>query len=153
MNHDKARQIQDGPNAGKWHFTTANDGHIYPTGYCGAYLPCSNCGGVSAGWPEGSKYDCATCYNTGAVVVPVGARCKGHDTPEGAYAHQKAYQLDHRLWLDRKLSGEQRPCRVCGEWTQGVAQVGAWWTAVLCDEHRTREHVEALFDVGESWHS
>ena len=34
MNYAGARQLQDGPNKGKWHYTTMNDGACWPTGYC-----------------------------------------------------------------------------------------------------------------------
>ena len=75
--------------------------------------------------------------------------CPGHLTEAEAQEHYKAYLLDTNLHLDQRLHDEQRKCKVCGAWTQGQATIPTWYfTAVLCDEHRTREHVVALLTVG-----
>ena len=83
--------------------------------------------------------------------------CPGHDSPEGAYAHQKEYLLDCRL---RFNDGPEKPdtlhrCAVegCEEMTAGTAYVGAMQFWHLCAEHRTREVVAGLVLVGESWSS
>lgn len=34
MNYYDARQLESGPNAGKWHYTCRNDGRIWPVGNC-----------------------------------------------------------------------------------------------------------------------
>lgn len=92
-----------------------------------------------------------TCRNDDRIW-PVGycaQECAGHATPEEACDHYKAYQLDHELRLDNKLADQQRPCEVCGAWTQGCAQIGGYTTYVLCDEHRTREAVAERYTVRE----
>lgn len=80
--------------------------------------------------------------------------CPGHPTPEEAREHYKQYLLDHRLRLDGKNGDTQHKCKVCGEWTQGVAFLDETPFA-LCDEHRTREKVSELYgdvgDVASSW--
>jgi hypothetical protein len=80
--------------------------------------------------------------------------CPGHDTAEEACAHYRAYLLEQRARFDGALHGEQRPCAVCGAWTQGVVSIDGWHTYVLCDDHRTPEHLEKIYPpVGESWGS
>lgn len=39
MNYDEPRKINTGENAGKWHFTSMNDGQIWPIGYCADGCP------------------------------------------------------------------------------------------------------------------
>lgn len=107
--------------------------------------------------PDAGKWR-YTCSNrrTGTYAVGYCAEgCPGHDDKEGAYAHQTAYLLDRKMRLDATMADQQRRCEWegCGEWTQGVAEVEhRTWT--LCDEHRTRENVAALFgSVGDSFGS
>ncbi len=142
MNYDDARQIDpkaDKPDAGKWRYTTRNDDRIWAIGYCA----------------EG---------------------CPGHDTAEGAYEHQTAYLLDHELHLDGRYSDAQHRCEAdvptgginisgmltapptgtekCGKWTEFFGSVGWAPSWSLCDVHRTREVVAALFGtVGQVIHS
>jgi len=98
-----------------------------------------------------------TCRNDGRIW-PVGycAEHRGtHDTAEEAQECYKRYMLDTRLRFDVRLKGHKRQCEAegCEEWTQGLASLGGLDAFVLCDEHRDREHVEALYSVGESWSS
>lgn len=81
--------------------------------------------------------------------------CDGHPTEEAARRHYTEYLLDNRLQLDLQLTGQQRRCEVCGEWTQGLARVDHSSSWPLCDQHRTREAVAVLFgtvgDMISSW--
>jgi len=98
-----------------------------------------------------------TCTNGGAVYR-VGYCAKeggcGHATEEDACACFKRYLLDTSLRLDREMDGQQLRCQSegCGAFTSGFADVDMR-TFVLCDEHRTREVVERLLVVRESWSS
>lgn len=80
----------------------------------------------------------------------------GHDTAEEARECYKSYMLDKHLHLDRKISDDiLMKCKVkgCEEFTSGFASVGGYSMFILCDKHRTREEVERLYSVGESWES
>lgn len=146
MNHDKARQVDptsDREDAGKWRYTSANNGKARVTGGCVVFGPCEVC-------KDDHETFCDTCWNSRLAVV---GTCPGHDTAEEANAHHKTYMLDNRLELDRKMSNQMLKCQICKEYTEGMAYVGEWEMYILCDEHRTREVVEGLYQVGESWHS
>lgn len=81
--------------------------------------------------------------------------CPGHDTKDGAYEHQTQYNLDHARY-DGTLVGQRRKCEAegCEEWTDRFAEVGYLQTYVLCDEHRNREVVVALYgSCGDSFGS
>lgn len=148
MNHYKARQVDPAsgrPDAGKWRYTCENDGRIWTSGACSRFQTCTACDGHSAI----STDPCSTCNGRGFTDV---GECPGHDTPDEAYIHQTDWLLS-RTRFDQSLANEQRRCQVCGEWTQGLASVDHY-SFVLCDGHRTREHVAALFGgAGESWGS
>lgn len=82
-------------------------------------------------------------------IWPVGycTDCPGHDTREEAYEHQTAYLLDH-IFFDGELVDTKHPCAVdgCQEWTDRFAEVdrpGRMF--MLCDQHRNRDTVAALF--------
>lgn len=86
--------------------------------------------------------------------------CPGHDTKEGAYEHQTQYMIDHASF-DGQWAETQYRCQAdvppdnekCGQWTDRFASVGNR-TYNLCDVHRTRETVMALYDsVGDSFGS
>jgi hypothetical protein len=49
------------------------------------------------------------------------------------------------------MSSTQRECEVCGAWTQTVAEVGPGLMEihVLCDQHRNRETLATLVQVGD----
>lgn len=150
MNYDQPRQIESGPNGGKWHYTSRNDGRIYPIGYCSRYADCPACGGYSFT----SVNPCATCDSTGVVELAPADRCPGHDTADEARAHYRAYLFDKRLRLDGEMSDQQKKCVVCDAWTTGYATLDHTWLEVLCDKHRTRAVMENLIpEIGDSIHS
>jgi hypothetical protein len=39
MNYDEPRQISSGDNAGKWRYTSMNDGQVWAIGYCANGCP------------------------------------------------------------------------------------------------------------------
>ncbi len=148
MNYSQPRQIDpasDRPDAGKWRYTTMNDGRVWEEGYCSPWVTCPDCEGQSVL----GGHECLRCDCKGVILAD--DPCPGHDTKAGAYEHQTQYVLDKKLRLDGRLVDEQRPCLICREWTQGVAHV-EHQSFVLCDVHRTREQVADLFGlVGDSF--
>lgn len=96
-----------------------------------------------------------TCTNDGRTR-PTGycaQSCPGHATADEARAHYKDYMLDHARY-DAKLSGMQKPCEVCKEWTQFCAKIAFEMELhPLCDRHRNREELSKLVKVGEAWSS
>lgn len=120
MNYYQARQQKDNL---RWYFTCKNDGKMWPVGYCAG--PCDDD-------PEhASKY-----------------HEDGHPSPEAAAECYKLYLLDHDLHFnDGEGSKLMRVCEHpdCDEFTAGTATVRhhRWF---LCDEHRTREVVDTLFE-------
>jgi hypothetical protein len=74
----------------------------------------------------------------------------GHATREEAYAHMREVLLG-KLCLDAKL-GDWSGCRVCDTPTKGAAEIPpCHFLEPLCDEHRTRETVESLWDGPGDW--
>lgn len=96
-----------------------------------------------------------TCTNDGRTY-PVGycsGNCEGHPTADEAREHYKKYLLDQAKY-DAKLSDMQRPCEVCGEWTQLCAEIAFEMELhPLCDAHRNREELSKLVVVGDAWSS
>lgn len=132
MNHFRAAEIADknGQPTGLYRYVSSNSrGGTHAIGYC-----CSD--------PENN-----------------GEHCPGHPTPEEACAHKKAYDLDKTLRFSGSDNDEtarsQYRCEApdCQTFTAGSAWVGPYWHASLCDEHRNRETVEQIYDVGEAWSS
>jgi hypothetical protein len=86
-------------------------------------------------------------------VYPVGNcanDCPGHITKDGAYEHQRQYELDHARFDAGTWSGAMYECQAegCGAYSNRFARVGGR-ELTLCDEHRNRETVEKFFTVGD----
>lgn len=79
----------------------------------------------------------------------------GHETEEEARECYKQYTLDFNLRFkeDSENASQQHRCRVCNSWTSGYVQIGGYELIILCAEHRNRETVATLFEVGEIWES
>lgn len=153
MNHDSARQRKSDQ---RWDYTTSNDGRGHAIGYC-------------AGWREPVRDDYVRIFGESradaciaefeAVHRPHQAKyhADGHATAEEACECYKRYRLDCELTFleDNPKASSQHRCKAagCDVFTSGRAKVGAYNVWPLCAEHRTREVVALLFDVGESWHS
>ena len=146
MNYYDARQIQGGPNAGKWHYTCRNDDLIYPVGHCGLYIDCPTC--------EDRMHnpDCELCKGHGCINNP--SPCPGHDTSEGACEHYREYLLDNARF-DQLNESSQHKCEICGDWTQKLASVPS--DSIyhdLCDKHCNREGLATVMPaVGYSFGS
>lgn len=100
----------------------------------------------NANRPDAGKWR-YTCMNDGQIW-PVGycaQDCPGHDTPEEARAHQTEYLMNERVDLDGRWRDAQHKCEQCDAWTDRYANVDNGATFNLCDTHRTRETVAALY--------
>lgn len=134
----------------RWDYTRRNDGVIQAIGYC-------------RGWSEETSEALIKEYGEDRGEMFYRAQEErranqscyhddGHETKEKAQECYKLYLLDNRLQLDGTMSGQKRQCEFdgCDVWTQKFAEVSASRMFVLCDEHRTREVVSGLFEVGDS---
>lgn len=123
---------KDGKPSGLWHYT-CNGGAV---GYCSIYRECPECEGRSLM----ADIQCERCQNKGYIVADP---CPGHPSAEEAEAHFHEYQIDHASF-DHTHRDQQRPCKICGTWTQRYAQLGGEmpYTFELCDEHHTREFLK-----------
>lgn len=77
--------------------------------------------------------------------------CPGHDTPEEAREHYRQYTLDTAFEIEVSWPGNA--CRVCGALTTKGCSVDHS-LYLLCDEHRTREHLDSVVhatDAISSW--
>lgn len=68
----------------------------------------------------------------------------GHSTAEEAYACYRLYLLDTAR-LDGSDASTRHRCRICGEWTDRYAVVGALGWYPLCPPHLNQEMLETLF--------
>lgn len=126
MRYHTAQRIIKGRNEGKWVYTSAGDK--------GGYIEC--CDG---GWEDAGV---------------------GHATEVEARQHMRQRRLE-KLRLDVQ-TGDWSGCRApmpggsrCDVPTKGAAEIPpCHFLEPLCDEHRTRETVEAMYgDVGDSFGS
>jgi len=79
-----------------------------------------------------------------------------HPTENEARDCYTAYLITERLMLDGQWRDTYHTCQTegCERITDRFAQVDGWTTFNLCDDHRNREGVAALFgQVGDSVHS
>lgn len=149
--------VQD--SNGRWFY--ANEGRHRETGQYG-WTPsgactqkptkqCPKCEGRR--FTENQACDCFY----GLVDDPDAVPCPGHATEAEAYEHQKQHMLAKSLhfWPDVEKPKQLYLCEAedCETYTSGEAQVGSWFRRHLCAAHRTRETVEPMFHVGESWES
>lgn len=142
LNYEQARQIETGPNAGKWHYTNRNNDWVYPIGYCSSMVPCTNCDGVPAIVHTRTTL-CATCGGNGVVESPT--PCPGHDTAEEAERHYYEYMADHLFEEGLKARSDlvdgRYKCEVCDAPTLRTLRVEGQiaGNVPLCDEHCNRK--------------
>lgn len=93
----------------------------------------------------------------GAIGYCMDHRDAPHATEEEARRCYRDYELNERLSLDVTL-GDYNPCEApsgCETLTNRAASIGGWTLYRLCDGHRTKEVVAALYGplAGNSVHS
>jgi hypothetical protein len=89
-------------------------------------------------------------------VYPVGycaEGCPGHDTPEGALAHQTEWERDHITFRESGRPGEWHECGIegCSELTRTMAEWGTGGAVphlYVCDQHANRETVAPMVSAG-----
>ena len=142
MNHlGPLKRVSDG----RWDYT--RNGRA--TGYCREYEPLKE---------DGSLLSPETARNHNERMLPLvgNFHADGHATEQEACDCYKKYMLDTSLRLtpvEPVNASQQNRCKICDKFTACHAYVGAYQLFVLCPEHQTREHVEAILTVGESWES
>lgn len=145
MNYDQARQVNPEaalPDAGKWRYTSMNDGKVRPIGYCSPIGVCHACEGKSGTWfPE--RF-CEACASKGYIWLE--RPCPGHETREGAELHYYEYLCDNLQEHTLRPPGgkhSQFDCAVPGcenETLNSLAPVGEYGTGpFLCDVHLSRD--------------
>lgn len=139
MQHHTAQQIDRGPRTGKWIYTGGNR-------RIGRHAEC-----CSEAWLEMLETPADQRDNS-----PAWERI-GHDTKDEAYAHMRARLLE-RLRLNTEF-GDWSGCRapleggsLCDTPTKSGADIPPmYFNQPLCDEHRTREVVDAMWDGPGDW--
>lgn len=142
MNHKCALQRK---SDGRWDYTYNGAA----TGYCsGPYEPMKETAAITQ--------DMADRWNEKMQPHAHKFHEDGHATEQEARDCYRQYMLDSSLFLPAKEppnATQAQKCQVCGVWTACIATVGSYSMFFLCPEHCTREHVEKLYRVGESWES
>lgn len=150
MNYEEARQIADGPLAGKWHWTNRRDGKIWPIGHCSSWKECPDCKGRSFI----TGVNCETCGVSGVVFKTQDEKCQGHDTAEDAARAHADWVLDNHLHWHESPDARHH-CQAkegCPIWTSKFVNVdpanyGPMY--FLCPEHADRDHVAELYGAPE----
>lgn len=142
MRHYSARKRQ---SDGRWDYACCG----VAVGYCRGYAPYGDDIAAMLG------RDTVDCLNAEMEQRKDLYHTSGHETKQEACDCYKRYQLDHELRLHPKQENpsELVKCRVCSEFCSGYAMIGAYTMIPLCESHCTREEVENLYSVGESWES
>lgn len=70
-----------------------------------------------------------------------------HATPEEAREHYRQWELDHRRAVEVAWPGNA--CRICGALATKGFTTNGYSVYLLCDEHRTREHLDSLVIPGD----
>lgn len=139
MQHHTVQQIDRGPRTGKWIYTGGNH-------RVGRHAEC-----CSEAWLEMLQAPADQRDNSPAW------ESIGHDTKDEAYAHMRARLLT-KLRLDVQC-GDWSGCRapledggLCDTPTKSAAEIPPmYFNASLCDEHRTRDVVEVMWDGPGDW--
>jgi len=168
MQINQPLQIQDGPNAGKWHYTQSNSTGTYAIGYCSRIQSCPDCLEMHSSWgtwtgqdkeglrrlleeykfkhPEAKVWWCETCDMSRIKKLTDEEACPGHDTAEEARKHYRQYLVDTKFnFHDRE--DVQEKCQICNVWTNRVVDfVGEWGRSwILCPEHATKETLQRIY--------
>ncbi|MEW2164406.1 hypothetical protein AB0912_15640 [Streptomyces sp. NPDC007084] len=140
MQHHTVQQLQAGPRDGMYVYTGGN-------ARMGRYIECcSEAAQIVMAAPEGQRAASPAWQDI------------GHPTAEAAYAHMRAVLLE-RLDLDGSALTDWAGCRApiadgrrCDVPTKRIASIPpCHFQDPLCDEHRTRQTVEAMWDGPGEW--
>ncbi len=149
MNYKGPRQRQ---TTLRWDYANENKRTgTYPIGYC-------------TGWREDTKESVERWYVDGFdcpsykkdLALRESFREKYHSDGHATYAEAcecyRQFLLDQDLRMEGLTNYTQHKCTVCEAWTQRYAQIDQrqWF---LCDAHCTREEIEKVFTIGESFGS
>jgi hypothetical protein len=153
MNYYGPRQRQ---SDGRWDYTCKNDNRIWPIGYCRAHRVWTVEDLVlSYSSPEYAQRE---ADKLNAKYGPLAGKFHtgGHTTADEACRCYREYLLDTDLEFSTRPDPDtQKPCAVCGQWTQHAGWLrGGLHVWHLCEKHQTRADVEKLFgSVGEIYSS
>lgn len=142
MNHLTARQR---PSDSRWDYTWNGR----PTGYCHEYVPLKEDGQILPA-------EIAKRENAKMEALKDKFHSTGHATEQEACDCYKQHLLDTNLRLtpeEPANASQQNRCQVCQKFTACHASVGPYQLFVLCPEHQTRECIESLLKIGQSWES
>lgn len=138
MQHHTVQQIDRGPRSGKWIYTGGND-------RMGRYAECCSQAWLEMLQTPADQRDASPAWER-----------IGHDSAEEAYAHMRSVLLD-KLRLDARYA-DWTGCRApvgdgrCDTPTkQGADIPPCHFDEPLCDEHRNRETVEAMWQGPGDW--
>jgi hypothetical protein len=144
------RQPLQRKDDGRWDYTYGNSRGTFADGYCRAWKPWTAESVARIGM--GGDDPAAVAEEWNAKEAPhVGKyHDNGHATAEEAVDCHRLYELDHHLefFADRPNADTAHRCQAqgCATFTSGLADLRGghkhWW---LCEAHRTREVVEALW--------
>jgi hypothetical protein len=137
MQHHTAQLLSAGPRQGKWIYSKGNADTRHAECCAEAWLEMLQ--------TPAEQRDAAPAWEH-----------IGHDTAEQAYAHMRQFLLE-KLRLDTHFT-DWSGCRAptaggrCDTPTKSGADIPpAHFTEPLCDEHRTRATVEAMWDGPGDW--
>lgn len=143
MNHYKARQLENG----KWHYTSRNNGNIFPVGNCSRFMRCPACKLL-----ENVNRDCVICKGDNIVIDP--NPCPGHDTAEEAQQHYKEYLIEGCVFRPKFNEWPKYKCHLEQCNSESKHSVYIFGTTYdLCEQHANRETLHEIISVGESWES
>lgn len=139
MQAHTVQQLQECPRAGMYVYTGGNDRG-------GRHIECcSEAARIVMAAPKGERAASPAWQDI------------GHPTAEAAYAHMRAVLLE-RLDMEHTTLADWSGCRAplgearCDVPTKRLASIEpAYFHEPLCDEHRTREMVEAMWGGPGDW--
>jgi hypothetical protein len=145
MNYEQPRQIQDGPNVGKWHWTTRNDNEIHAAGYCASWELCPVGHDIES---LGRDFECDTCEGKG--IVTKADPCPGHETAEDAAEHFRQYRIARAEFVSVKDADASMlmRCTMCEKHTASYMHIpGEIHLESVCDDHHGRDALAHLIPL------
>lgn len=149
MNYYAARQLEDGPSKGKWHYTCENRRlGVWPVAGCSPWDLCPEGHGLA---PSAEQAACETCDGRG--LVEKADPCPGHDTAEEACEHAREHALDNARFDHGVYQAALHECEVpdCRVFSNAYAEPGhpvGPRNITLCPDHMNREGLERVIPRG-----